>query len=227
MESLKPPILEESNGFIIVREDLIPGGTKARAIPVLFDGADEYVYASPVYGYAQIALACAAATAGKKATIFCARRAKRHALTIKAISLGANVVEVEVGYLTVVQSRAKSYCQSTAAKLLPFGLDHPLFIGELARIASGLPITPREVWCAAGSGVLARALQLAWPLAQINAVQVGKVPDVGRARLFVAPEKFEKDAQIPPPFASCSNYDAKVWRFMKQHGTPGALFWNL
>jgi hypothetical protein len=79
----------------------------------------------------------------------------------------------------------------------------------------------------AGSGTLTRALQAAWPGARFHAVRVGKPPDVGRARLYEAPEPFERDASLPPPFPSCSNYDAKAWRFLAEHARPGALFWNV
>jgi hypothetical protein len=34
--------------------------------------------------------------------------------------------------------------------------------------------TPEEVWCAGGSGALARGLAKAWPRARLNVVQVGK-----------------------------------------------------
>ena len=45
-----PPVIQEVNGFLIVRDDLIPGGTKARILPSLLQGAaSEYVYASPAY----------------------------------------------------------------------------------------------------------------------------------------------------------------------------------
>jgi hypothetical protein len=226
--NLPLPVLEEHEGIRVVREDLIPGGSKARAISVFFDGAEEYVYASPVYGYAQIALAHAARRHGKKALIFCAQRGTKHACTLEAYNAGANVFQVECGYMSVVRARAKLYCQDNPrAKLLPFGLDDPLFIAALAGVAATIAKQPSEVWCAAGSGVLARALGKAWPDARINAVMVGATPDVGRARLFAAPEKFEQDARRKPPFPSCSNYDAKVWRFVKQHAEPGALFWNL
>jgi len=42
-----------------------------------------------------------------------------------------------------------------------------------------------------------------------------------------APEKFEQDARLRPPFPSCSNFDAKAWRFVRQRAAPGALFWNV
>jgi len=180
---LNPIVIKEHDGVLVVREDLIAGGTKARVLPVLFDGAEEYVYASPVYGYAQIALAHAATANGKKALIFCARRAKPHPRTLEAYAAGANVFQIDVGYMAVVQARAREYCKATAAaKLLPLGLDDPAFISELARIAAALPVKPTEVWSAAGSGVLTRALQMAWPKAQVNAVRVGKVPNKAEAK---------------------------------------------
>ena len=74
MVKLPDLVLEEREGFIIVRDDLLPGGTKRRVAGVLLKGAEEFVYASPAYGYAQIALAYACKDADKRATIFTAKR---------------------------------------------------------------------------------------------------------------------------------------------------------
>ena len=223
-----PAVIEELNGFLIVRDDLVPGGTKARILPSLLQGpASEYVYASPAYGYAQVALAHATAAIGKRGTVFTAKRSEPHARTWEAKKAGAKIVMVPNGYLSNVTAKARAYCNLTGAVLLPFGLDMPEFLEGFAAFARSLPITPSEVWCVAGSGVLCRSLQLAWPHAKVNAVQVGTKPSIGRATLYVAPEKFEQDGKEPPPFPSCSNYDAKVWRFMRLHASPGALFWNV
>lgn len=227
---LPSPVVETRDGFLIVRDDLLPGGTKRRGIPALFaehPGKTEFVYASPVQGYAQIALAFACADAGKKGTVFLAKRAIRHPRTLAAIEAGANVVEVAPGYLTNVQAKARVYCRERGAVLLPFGLDCEEMIEALADVARSLRLAPSEVWVASGSGTLTRALQRAWPEARHFAVQVGKEPWPGKADLLVAPEKFEQDAKEPPPFPSCGNYDAKVWRFFRERAKPGALFWNV
>lgn len=224
---LPAPVVEEHDGFIVVREDLIPGGTKRRALPVFFDDAHTYVYASPVYGYAQIALAHAAGAAGKRALIVCARRQQPHPRTLEAYNAGADVWQCDHGYMTVVQKKAREFAAVPGSKLLPFGLDDPAFIDAVAGIAAGLKLAPKEVWSAAGSGVLSRALQKAWPAASFHAVRVGAEPDTGRAEVHTAPEKFEQEARFKPPFPSCSNYDAKVWQFVKRHASPGALIWNL
>jgi len=97
----------------------------------------------------------------------------------------------------------------------------------MSAAALALPIKPREVWTVAGSGTLSRALQRAWPAAEFFAVRVGAQGDAGKASVMQAPERFEHDAREPPPFPSCSNYDAKAWAFMRKHAKRGALFWNV
>ncbi len=225
-----PITVKEHEGFIVVRDDLVPGGTKARLAPLLFDGVEECVYASPVYGYAQIALAHAARSLGKRATILCAERTFRHPRTQEAIFAGANVIEVPCGYLTVVQARARAYVATRPdARLVPFGFDSPEIIAALADVARKVPVKPKEVWSVAGSGVLTRALQVAWPKAAFFAVQVGSVPDAGSATVLRSDLKFEKEAPeyARPPFPSCTNYDAKAWPFVKAYASKGALVWNV
>lgn len=224
---MSDPVIMEHDGIMVVRDDLVAGGTKARVIPSFLGGADEFVYASPVYGYAQIALAHSCAAASKRSTIFCAKRSTLHPRTVEAKRAGAKIVQVPYGYLSNVQAKARAYADTTGATLLPWGFDFPAFLEGLAGVARRMEIEPTEVWTVAGSGTLSRALQMAWPNARFYAVQVGAAPDARRATVIRAPEKFEHDARIKPPFASCSNYDAKAWQFIVRHATPGALFWNV
>lgn len=222
-----PPQIREHNGFLVVRDDECPGGTKARVAHLLFGRASEYVYVSPVYGYAQIALAHAAGQHDKRATIFCAKRKVMHPRTREAQEAGARIVQVPCGYMSVVRSHAQQYCAETGAAFVPFGFDTPAVQDAIADVARSLPITPAEVWSVAGSGMLTRALQRAWPDARFHVVRVGKEPEIGRARLYAARETFDQDARIRPPFPSCSNYDAKAWAYLQAFGKPGALFWNV
>jgi hypothetical protein len=225
--TLPPLTVEDVQGVLVVRDDRVPGGTKRRVLAPLLTGADEWVYASPCQGYAQVALAHACREAGKRATVFVARRAVPHKRTREALDAGARIVQVRVGYMTVVAARARAYAEQTGAGLLPFGFDTPAFIAALADLARSLALSPSEVWAVAGSGTLSRALQQAWPNAAHHAVRIGAVPKAGAARLYRAPEPFERDAEIPPPFPSCSNYDAKAWRFIMRHASPGSVFWNV
>ncbi len=224
------PVVRDHGRIAVVREDLYPGGTKARFFRPMFDQHAEMVYASPVQGGAQTALAHAAAAAGRRATIFVAKRAQPHDRALEAKRVGAKVVQVRPGYLTVVQARAREYCAATGAFLLPFGADLPEAGAIIAAAARATGLDPEEVWCAAGSGVLTRALQRAWPGARFNAVQIGRAlerEDVGCARVHVYPKPF--DAEGPAaPFPADRHYDAKAWALCAaRHGPGRVVFWNV
>lgn len=223
-----PVVVEEWDGVRVVRDDLVPGGTKARVVHLLFDDREEYVYAGPCQGYAQVALAYACREHGKRATVFCAHRNERHARTVEAAGVGARIEEVRPGYLSVVRARALRYCAVNGAVMLPFGLFDRRVTEGIIKVAMMITRAPGEVWTVAGSGMLSQALQEAWPSARFNVVLVGQDHRaVGRARLWRAPERYEQDAEEPPPFPSCSNYDAKLWRFVREHASKGALMWNV
>ncbi len=225
------PIVRKHGGVVVVRDDLFPGGTKARYIPALFAGADEVVYASPAEGGAQTALAHCAAALGKRATIFVAKRARPHPRAVMAKRLGARVVQVGPGYLSVVQARARAYSEATGALLAPFGVDLPEAVEAIGAAAVSLGLAPDEVWCAAGSGVLCRALATAWPSARRHAVQVGRTlssADVADATIHVYPRGFGKHAKTAAPFPSDPHYDAKAWEVCRASRGGGlVLFWNV
>jgi len=228
---MTPPIVTQHNRISVVRDDLFPGGTKARFLPVLFENAEEVVYASPCEGGAQTALAHTAAALGKRATIFVAKRAKTHDRALEAKRVGAKVMQVSPGYLTVVQARAREYCNRTGATLAPFGVNLPAAIDKIAEAARSTGLEPDEVWCASGSGVLARGLAKAWPNARRHVVEVGRklsAADVAGATIHKAGIEFSKALKEKPPFQSCPHYDAKAWRICKaRHGAGLVLFWNV
>jgi hypothetical protein len=228
-------IIEMHQGVTVVRDDLYPGGTKARFIPKLFcEGVSEVVYASSAEGGAQVALATIARTLGKKATIFCAARAVRHARQLEAKRLGAKYVPVRPGYLNVIQSRARKYCEETGATLAPFGLKLPVAVETIAAAARRINVRPAQAWCAAGSGTLATALRAAWPDAEIHAVMVGHKlcqDDVAGATLheFPLPYKVVLPASACP-FGADGCYEIKAWTFMlaKRGRSKGpTVFWNV
>lgn len=225
------PITVEHDGILVVRDDLFPGGTKARYLPVLFEGVDEVVYASPAEGGAQTALAHAAAALGKRATIFVAKRAAPHPRALMAKRLGAKVYQVSPGYLSVVRARAAGYCRATGSRLAPFGVDVPDAIEAIAAAAMSIGVDPDEVWCASGSGVLARGLAKAWPGARRHVVQVGRAlstSDVAGAEIHVHRLPFGRAARLSTPFPADPHYDAKAWETCKaRRGAGLVLFWNV
>lgn len=228
----KAPIVVRHDGVYVVRDDLYPGGTKARFIPMLFEGADEVVYASPCQGGAQVALACVARDLGKRCTIFVARRGTLHPRTMEVKELGAKVVQVDGGYLNVVQARARAYCHTTGARLSPFGMDLPEAIEVIAQDARMIDLEPDEVWSAAASGTLARALALAFPRARRHAVQVGRVlqpKDTDNAIVHIYPRPYEwRPLHSVAPFPADPHYELKAWDICRSmHGRGRVLFWNV
>jgi hypothetical protein len=226
------PIVSVHDGIHVVRDDLFPGGTKARFLPLLFDDADEVVYASPVQGGAQLALAHVAKALGKKATIFCAKRSRRHPRTEQIIRLGAKVIEIGNGYLNVVQARARTYAETTGARLAPFGVDMPEAIDLIARDAILCGVDPDEVWCAAASGTLARSLARAFPSAKRHVVQVGRHlhpedTDHGIEHIYPRSYDWTPNAAVAP-FPADPHYERKAWQMCHAlHGPGKVLFWNV
>ena len=152
----------------------------------------------------------------------------------KAIAEGAVVEWVDMGYLSHTMSKAVSYVNQKPKfrKLVPFGIDHPTVMASFIRVCGSIDYNPSEVWVVGGSGTLSRGLQLGWPDAEHNIVSVGhklQSHESLSAKVYKHPLKFD---QVPPenelpPYPSVANYDAKVWKFVKDHGTKGALIWNV
>jgi cysteine synthase len=225
---LTPPVVADHCGVRVVRDDLFPGGTKARFADRLFDGADEVVYASPAEGGAQTALAIVAERLGKRATIFVAKRGTPHARTLMAKAHGAKIFQVSPGYLSVVQARARAYCRVCGARLAPFGFDLAWSVGAIAEAALATAERPDEVWCAGGSGTLARGLAQAWPQARLNVVQVGRALTIAGAALHKHRLPFGAAAKVVPPFPADPHYDAKAFELcLARYGPGNILFWNV
>lgn len=151
------------------------------------------------------------------------------------------------------QRRATTYVQQWTRDrvLIPFGMDDQRFadllqthIEEDARVMEVLRNPQmRRLWVAVGSGTLMKVLiriceQISRPPLEFHGVQVGKkCPDEGwssshegtRVILHWAPEKFTENAQVPPPYLSLANYDAKVWRFVTAQEDQGVsdCIWNV
>lgn len=229
-----PAHIDQVGHISVVRDDLIPGGSKQRILSPLMrnlaeQGYRRFVFGGPAEGYAQLALAYSAAETGLQSTYFVAKRKVLHPNTVKAMEAGCDIQQVDHGRLNVVQARARTFCEQTGSYFFPLGFSTPEFQQMLTdEITEALaPLNPTEIWCVAGSGLLSRCLQAAKPGVPVHAVRIGFDPAVGGATLYHAPETFSEVAQQPPPFPSSANYDAKAWRFILQHAKPGALFWNV
>jgi len=236
-DPLAAPVIEEHEGFLVVRDDLIGGGSKMRFADYLISSQpeiEEWVYgSSPATGYAQISLAHLCKRYNKTAVIFMADRAieKRHPYQIEAIQQGADMRWVPNGMLSVTEKRARDYVaeKPETRKLLPIGVEHPTVLASIIRVARSLDRNPKEVWSVGSSGTLTRGLQLAWPETEFHCVLVGHKGDYGRAKTYKCDIKFDKPVKEKnaPPFPSAPTYDAKAWEFMRKYASRGALFWNV
>jgi len=241
------PVLEEHEGVVVVRDDLIKHGSKVRFADFLIGHYEptahikEWVYSAPATGYAQISLPAVCSRYGKSVVIFMADRDRNnlHDYQRRGMEAGAIYKWVKMGMRAVTEKRAKDYVSEdpSTRMLIPMGLDHITVLASVARVARSLPIKPDFVWSALSSGTLSRGMQSAWPEAEFHGVSVGHRPtprESGRAKVYHSKYAFDRPV-VPsemPPFPSAPTYDAKVWSVMQEwrkstspKGT--VLFWNV
>ena len=227
-----PFVIEDRDGFKIVRDDLFQGGTKRRAFSRLIDSIkeSEFVYAVDYYGHAAYAIALTAQEAGKTVMLFYPSPKRETDIFLKVTSLPNVKYEILEDMSTQVEASktAIKYAEEYGAKFLPIGLDFPEFGVELEKVVKSANLQAPEIWCMGGSGTLGRALQRAYTDIPVNIVSVGTANfNGGNNIVYKAPEKLDESAEIKPPYPSSPNYDAKTWRFVLEHAKKGACIWNV
>lgn len=219
--------------FNVVADHLLPGGTKQRAWRVFDVPEDELVYASASQGGAQIALAMAGKLAGKRVIIF--SQNAFHNMVFKARMYGA-FIYVKEGKLSNVMRIAEEYARKNGARYIPFGFEFPEFAKELEhrlQDASQLIRPDSTIFVTVGSGTLAKILLKVFPknkfilIAANTAWTFPEFENDPRITLYNAVETFLEPADIPPPYPSVPQYDAKLWRFVTEHGKSGDTIWNV
>lgn len=231
---MRPIRIEQHNSINVLRDDFLPGGTKSVIVDTL--PQDHVIYASPVYGGFQIALA---AQLHGMAHIFCAERKVLHPNTLRCIEYGAQIHQVEHGYLSVVEKAAREYAGLTKFSKITFGAaEHKkILVQRVKKVIEVLGHEPEEIWCAIGSGTLFEAILEGTTTAIANGVIVGKkysrdkVPSKHFTRFvpWLYDEKpFEKPSTFPVPFPSMPNYDLKAWEYCNKYSDKkDVLFWNV
>jgi hypothetical protein len=236
----KPFILTNHNGFSALRDDLIDGGTKVRFLSYVMGDADHIVYGSPFAGGAPVAMSVIGRETGKRITIFYAHRNDLHPRMQRVQNNGAHLQLVPHGYMNVVQKRARDYAQQTGALFLPLGFDTQSAVAPLQAMLETLNKQigqPDEIWCAAGSGMLAKNLAVAFPNSQIKAVAVGlqsrwsKQTMPPNCQILEQPLLFAKPLKVSAPFPICLHYESKAFAMMQKaiQAQPqrSRLFWNV
>jgi hypothetical protein len=219
------------------------GGTKSILLASLDEpNITEYVYASPVYGGFQIALSMYCKSVNKTATIFCAKRKKKHSNTLKCIEHGANVIEVDYGYLTVIEKKAREYSHGKPnIKKIVFGSKTEDNINLLAirtkNVIRVLGREPDEIWVAVGSGTLISGiLRAVSNNVKVVGIQVGAEftaeKEYNNLTIIKYPKPFDKESKLKTEFPSMPNYDLKAFELCIAnnkviHNNKMVLFWNV
>ncbi len=219
---LPPPVIERQDQFYIAREDLLPGGTKRRALlrwlPEI--KTDHFIYAGSVYGAGGWALAEACRDLGFRCTLALSKSEYRpHWLDRIDCTIEWHDPQPVQDILAIYKDHPG---------LLPLGFDDDAFRTHLSDIFRTVDVSAfSEVWMSCVSGTMLRAAQDAWPTTPLNAVCVAKHHgDIGKARKYDAAEKYHQAARYPPPYSAHAFSDAKTWIHAKESGLSGGLIWN-
>jgi hypothetical protein len=225
--SFPDPVIETHEGRYVVREDLIDVGTKARAGEFLVATcpSDTIVYVQPRCGFAGVSLTKLCKLYGKKLVLFMPSSKEVSTHQAWCIEHGCEYHFHRIAAMPNLNLIAAQWAKDNNAFFVPLGLKHKLVTAMIVKTAYELCI-PDSFWTAFSTGVLNRALQIAWPDAEANGVAVARnIQDGERGRCSIVGHyrSFHQDSLVKPPFPSASNYDAKVWEYTE----PGDLFWNV
>jgi hypothetical protein len=248
------PVLSLIGKTTVVRDDLLPGGTKQRASGpfiqgLLEQGFNHFIYASPFSGFAQVALAYVCQMLDVKCTIVCERdqrfvEDKFHPFSMLAQNYGAKLVMVSSLSQAEDLAQSISIFQSRSHKI-PLGFDCPEFrhhlnqavVEAMEDIESRIGLV-KNLWIPVGSGTLVRTFLSALPerikLKCVNVrvlclddQRINFLQDHPRVDFYQAPMKFHDAADDFPPIPSNTFYDAKLWSFIKSHGQDRDIWWNV
>ena len=232
-EDPNPSIVETiHDGIRVVRDDLITG-SKQRAADLLMSTIkeDTVAYVQPRTGLAGVCILQAARRYNKKVRLYMpsSKRISHHQAC--CIEQGAEVSFHRIAAMPNLNKIAAEDAKKNGYYFIPLGLKHKLVTAGFIKIARTL-VHPTEVYTVISTGVLSRALQIAWPEAKFTAVAVArnmKAGESGRAELISAPEAFTKSIKEEemPPFPSIGTYDAKAWRYIPKNTGKNILFWNV
>ncbi|MBL4588714.1 MAG: hypothetical protein JKY11_01370 [Alphaproteobacteria bacterium] len=225
---MKPPILDHHNDYKVVREDLIAGGTKRRALSEWLPTLDlaHFSYTGSVFGYGAYALALTCHDLGYDCSIYISKN-NYTALWAEHINQIANVTWTAPAPLSLLKEQITT--KYPEAYFLEAGFPNDSFEQALINVFKNNKPDAKRVWISAVSATMARAMAKAWSDIEIQVVccakHHGELPK--NITPYYAPEKYHQKAKILPPYPSAVHIDAKIWQFVEQHGRQGDIIWNL
>ena len=226
------PMVIEHEGVQVVRDDLTVG-TKTRAGDLLCAKIQNktLVYCQPRVGLAGVSLCDVAKRHNKDVVLFMPSSKEISLHQACCIERGATPIFERIAAMPNLNLYAKKWADEHNACFIPLGLKHELATAAIIHAASQIP-EPEEVYVAISTGVLSRALQIAWPNAKFTCVAVARnlqAGELGRAEVISEPLAFpqaEKKENMPP-FPTVATYDAKVWKYIPKDGNKRRLMWNV
>jgi len=226
------PIVETHDGVRVVRDDLLVG-SKVRGGDCLISNINQktLVYVQPRTGLAGVSLLSVAKRHNKKVKLFMPSSKQISHHQACCIEQGADYEFHRIAAMPNLNAIAKKWAdENDDTYFIPLGLKHELFTAGFVKVASKIP-EPEEVWTVISTGVLHRALQIAWPNAKFHCVAVSrnmKRGEIGHENIISAPEPFTKAIKENlPPFPSVNTYDGKAWRYIPKNSGKDILFWNV
>jgi hypothetical protein len=226
------PVVTTHEGVSVVRDDMITG-TKVRGGDLLAARVEQerMVYVQPRTGLAGVSLLDVCRRRNKKLTLWMPASKKISNHQAVCIEQGCDARFARIAAMPVLNKYAKDWSEEFGHFFIPLGLKHEFVTAGIIQAALTIP-EPDEVWTVCSTGVLTRALQIAYPNAVFHAVAVArnmKAGELGRAEVISAPEAFQKGIkpEEEPPFPSVNTYDGKAWRYIPKNTGRKVLFWNV
>lgn len=229
------PVITKHEGVRVVRDDLLVG-SKVRGgdclISSLPEHIDTIVYVQPRTGLAGVSLLDVAKRHNKKVMLFMpsSKRISHHQAC--CIERGCEYSFHRIAAMPNLNLIAKKWADERPnAFFVPLGLKHEMVTAGIVKSASRIA-PPDEVYCATSTGVLTRALQIAWPKTNFTSVcvsrnmkagELGRAEPISEALAFTASEKTNN----LPPFPTIDTYDGKVWKYIPKNSAKDILFWNV
>lgn len=229
------PEIVTHDGIRVVRDDFLVG-SKVRGgdclISSLPEHIDTIVYVQPRTGLAGVSILDVAKRHNKKVRLFMPSSQKISVHQACCIERGADVSFHRIAAMPNLNLIAKKWAsEHSNAFFVPLGLKHERVTAGIVKSASRIP-APDVVYTATSTGVLTRALQIAWPDAEFVSVcvsrnmkagELGKAKPISENLAFTSSEKKEN----LPPFPNIDTYDGKVWKFIPKNSDKDILFWNV
>ena len=226
------PVVKVHEGVRVVRDDLLVG-SKVRGGDCLVSNIKEktLVYVQPRTGLAGVSLLDVAKRHGKKVKLFMPSSKQISHHQACCIEQGAEYEFHRIAAMPNLNAIAKRWAdENDDAYFIPLGLKHELVTAGFVKAAAQIK-EPEEVWTVISTGVLHRALQIAWPNATFHCVAVSrnmKSGEIGHDRIISHALPFTTPIKEGlPPFPSVATYDAKAWASIPKNTDRDILFWNV